>query len=89
MSGGRNENSSEEEYSDSASESEEDITTLLSDIGLEPYKFEPERKRVEPQGNSRAGSNVWCYCDQCHCEERQIDCLCCKEVAALGNESLP
>ena len=33
---GSNENSSEEEYSDSASESEEDITTLLSDIGLEP-----------------------------------------------------
>ena len=99
----KNENSSEEQYSDSASESEEDTTTLPSDIGLEPYKFEPERKlnledcsgdesegsekeRVEPQGNSRAGSNVWCKCDQCHCEKREIDCLCCKEVAALGDE---
>ena len=51
----RNENSSEQEYSDSASELEEEITTLLSDIGLEP-----KRKRVEPQVNSRAGSNVWC-----------------------------
>ena len=36
--------------------------------------------------NSRAGSNVWCYCDQCHCEEREIACLCCKEVAVLGVE---
>ena len=29
---------------DSTSELEEDITTLLSDIGLEPYKCEPKRK---------------------------------------------
>ena len=42
---GRNESSSEQEYSeysDSTSELEEDITTLLSDIGLEPYKYEPK-----------------------------------------------
>ena len=38
---GRNENSSGHEYSDSTSELEEDVTTLLSDIGLEPYKCEP------------------------------------------------
>ena len=38
---GRNKNSSEQEYSDSTSELEEDITTL-SDIGLEPYKCEPK-----------------------------------------------
>ena len=53
---GRNENSSEQEYSDSTSELEEDITTLLSDIGMEPYKCEPKRKSVEPQVSSRAGS---------------------------------
>ena len=36
--------------------------------------------------SSRAGSNVWCYCDQYHCEEREIAYLCCKEVAVLGGE---
>ena len=53
---------------------------------MEPYKCEPKRKSVEPQVSSRAGSNVWCYCDQCHCEEREIAYLCCKEVAVLGGE---
>ena len=57
-------------------------------VGLEPYKCEPKRKSVEPQVSSPAGSNVWCYCDQCHCEERKIAYLCCKEVADFTNIGL-
>ena len=63
---GRNENSSEQkysEYSDSTSELEEDITTtLLSDIGLEPYKCEPIAylccKEVAVLGGEKFAVNV-------------------------------
>ena len=35
-------------------------------------------------GNSRVGSLEWCTCGQCILEKRDIDCLCCQEVAALN-----
>ena len=60
---------------------------LTKIVGMEPYKCEPKRKSVEPQVSSRAGSNVWCYCDQCHCEERWPICAV-KKLPFLAVKSL-
>ena len=52
---GRNENSSEEEYSDSASELEEDFfSSFLNE------------KELSHKGILSLVVNVWRYCDQCH-----------------------
>ena len=34
----------------------------------------------------RAGTLDWCSCSNCKIEEREIDCLCCQEVAALNEK---
>lgn len=38
------------------------------------------------QENSRVGKTTWCLCEQCVIESRDIDCLCCQEVAAISED---
>lgn len=34
----------------------------------------------------RTGHLNWCLCSRCKVEEREIDCLCCQELAALNGK---
>ena len=92
-------NSEDEKYSDE--EEINDIQTLLED--LKPYQFEPEAESLEEaseedseedsneeeenMSENRAGKEGWCQCKKCHIEEREIDCLCCKELPELQDET--
>lgn len=62
----------EKEGKPSSSEEEDDE----SDVGDE------NDDGGEPQ--LRAGHKEWCKCGQCKHEIREIDCLCCQEVAAIS-----
>jgi len=35
----------------------------------------------------RSGHKNWCVCGNCKKELREIDCLCCQEVAAISEEN--
>ena len=93
--------SEEECESDSANDTDEDISNLF--MGLQPYQFEPEKPHLtssssenseeeseqqesNQQETSRAGNKLWCVCENCRTETREIDCLCCQEVAAISEE---
>ena len=70
--------------------------------GFNPYMYEPERdisstssssseseissSDTELNINTRIGNLEWCHCQKCREEEREIDCLCCQEVAALNSK---
>ena len=71
-------------------------------MGLQPYKFEPVREldselrpdhsedieKTSQSQDIRAGNKNWCQCGLCsENEERERDCLCCREVDAM--KSLP
>lgn len=67
-----------------------------------PYLYEPEREVSSPSegetsssdeesvyetcSEGRSGSLDWCECDSCQIETREIDCLCCREEAALNEK---
>lgn len=66
-----------------------------------PYMYEPERQVSSTSSSSdesetsehstatfteRVGKLVWCKCQKCKEEMREIDCLCCQEVAALNSK---
>ena len=69
---------------------------------FQPYMYEPERvvsntsSSDEESSNSetdtedsvatRIGNVKWCECQNCKEETREIDCLCCLEVAALNSK---
>ena len=36
--------------------------------------------------NELIGNTVWSKCSQCKAENREMDCLCCQEVAALNKK---
>ena len=70
--------------------------------GFNPYLYEPEKdisstssslsesetssSDGELNGDTRVGNLEWCHCHECQKEEREIDCLCCQEVAALNSK---
>ena len=97
--------SEEECESDSANDTDEDISNLFMGLqpGLQPYQFEPEKPHLtssssenseeeseqqesDHQETSRAGNKLWCACEKCRTETREVDCLCCQEVAAISEE---
>ena len=41
---------------------------------------------VEEISESRAGNKDWCLCETCQVEDRELDCLCCQEEAAISDE---
>ena len=45
--------------------------------------------RVVSSNNAeiRAGHKDWCICGCCKKEIREIDCLCCQEVAAISEDN--
>ena len=61
-----------------------------------PYMFEPEKVEDEDENDSesktnlgkssRVGNPEWCKCEECNIEKREIDCLRCQEVDALGSK---
>ena len=59
------------ESSDSASESDILPEELCSDD--------------EDDANRRSGYREWCQCETCKKGIREIDCLCCQEVAAISD----
>lgn len=40
----------------------------------------------EKKQYSRVGKKEWCLCERCRVEEREIDCVCCQEEAAISDE---
>ena len=68
-------------------------------MGLQPYKFESVRElesesevpdhsedieKTSQSQDIRAGNKNWCQCGLCsENEERERDCLCCREVDAF------
>ena len=36
--------------------------------------------------NYRVGNLNWYKCEHCHSEERENDCLCCREVQSISDE---
>lgn len=44
----------------------------------EPYSVDSVKTRI--------GNLEWCTCSKCQEEKREIDCLCCQEVAALNSK---
>ena len=74
----------------------EEITEMLNN--LRPYQFEPEVEESEEStdddeiessdevsgARERIGNIDWCTCGSCYVENRDIDCLCCKEVPAIS-----
>ena len=40
----------------------------------------------EDDANRRSGNKEWCQCGTCKKEIREIDCLCCQEVADISDE---
>ena len=66
---------------------------------FDPYLYEPEKvvsstsssDESDSSSNSltidsvsRVCNREWCTCHECKEEAREIDCLCCQEVAALN-----
>lgn len=67
---------------------------------FQPYMYEPEKaisdtsssdEEMPTSGSdsegllvNRIGNVEWCDCQNCKEERREIDCLCCQEVAALN-----
>lgn len=67
---------------------------------FQPYMYEPERVVSNTSSSNedsstsgsdsedivanRIGNTEWCDCQNCKKETREIDCLCCQEVAALN-----
>ena len=47
-----------------------------------------EEENVSPNNAEiRAGNKDWCICGCCKKEIREIDCLCCQEVAAISEDN--
>ena len=47
-----------------------------------------EEENVSPNNAEiRAGNKDWCICGCCKKEIREIDCLCCQEIAAISEDN--
>ena len=79
----RKSDGSESETTDNDSDTESD--------GLDPIETncegtEQNIKELKTKKTIREGNLDWCECLQCQNETREIDCLCCQEVAALNEK---
>ena len=84
------------------SESEGYMNKIIVQLNnFQPYMYGPEREvsstssSDEDSSNSdikdftkftRIGKVKWCECQNCKEERREIDCLCCQEVASLNSK---
>ena len=58
-------------------EKEENVEDTLDNVGSVPVNV--RAKRLD-----RVTRNNWCFCNDCRKEEREIDCLCCRDVTAIS-----
>ena len=102
MSSSENESQNDENASISSEEQESDYDLSEMMGNLAPYNYEPEQdissysSSEDNSSNSdinenknnlgRVGNKEWCKCDECKREIRDIDSLCCTEVAAIAEE---
>jgi len=93
-----NSDSSGNEADSEGEEVKENLSIKLKDF--HPYLYEPEKNVSTTSSDSesstseglsshdssvnRIGNTGWCKCEKCEKETREIDCLCCQEVAALN-----
>ena len=85
---------------DSRDGSELEYESMVESFGsLQPYLFEPEKPNLSAQDSSKqlqvtgtvyikkdTSSLDWCSCKNCHLENREIDCLCCQDVASIDEQ---
>lgn len=62
----------------------ERISNIETEDDTESSEEEMHNQPAEEQ--PRVGNTVWCKCESCHSEDRELDCLCCQEVAAIAEE---
>ena len=62
-----------------------DVMSSGSDSDDASGKEEGE-EGVEVELENRVGRKDWCNCGDCRVEEREVDCLCCKEELAISEE---
>ena len=64
-------------------EKEENAEDTLDNVGSVPVN---NGLNQETNTHERAcvTRNNWCLCNECRKEEREIDCLCCRDVAAIS-----
>lgn len=64
-------------------EPEKEISSTSSSSSLSEIETSSNDDLIS---NIRIGNLEWCQCQECKIEEREIDCLCCQEVAALNSK---
>ena len=63
-------------------EPEKEVVSETDESGEDSEESDGESQNLAT--NERVGNTAWCECSQCKVENREIDCLCCQEVAALN-----
>ena len=84
---------------DSSDSSELEYESIVESFGgLQPYLFEEEKPNLHQDSSKQlqvtgtvyikkdTNSLDWCSCKNCHLENREIDCLCCQDVAAIDEQ---
>ena len=65
------------------SEKEENVEDTLDNVGSVPVNNGPNQE-ANTHELDRVTRNNWCLCSECRKEEREIDCLCCRDVTAIS-----
>ena len=64
-------------------EKEENAEDTLDNVGSVPVNNGPNQE-TNTHELDRVTRNNWCLCNECRKEEREIDCLCCRDVTAIS-----
>ena len=84
---------------DSSDGSELEYQSMVESFGgLQPYLFDPEKphlcqyssKQLQVTGTVHIKRDKrrldWCSCKNCHLENREIDCMCCQDIADIDEQ---
>ena len=61
----------------------ENVEDTLDNVGSVLINNDPNQE-TNTRGLDRVTRNSWCLCSECRKEEREIDCLCCRDVTAIS-----
>ena len=64
-------------------EKEENTEDTLDNVESVPVNNGPNHE-TNTHELDRVARNNWCLCNECRKEEREIDCLCCRDVTAIS-----
>ena len=64
-------------------EKEENAEDTLGNVGSVPVNNGPNQE-TNTHELDRVTKNNWCLGNDCRKEEREIDCLCCRDVTAIS-----